>query len=762
MPAEIAAFALSSLLIAVLGGAMRKAAARAEASDERFRKFMENSPACVFIKDAAGRYVFMNAAAQRLVGVEDWRGKTDEQIIPAEAAHKVRENDARVLAGDAPASFALLYPAADGPRHLLSTKFALREADGSPLVGSITVDVTDQVRSAQEIRLIADTMSVGVVRCSRDMKYIWANRVFAAWAGRTPEEMAGLPIEAVIGAEGLAANRAYFERVLRGERVAYERLASFPNLERRWIHAVAEPTYDAAGRPDGWVGVVSDIHERKQAEEALAAAREQLQLIADSMSAAVALCSRDLRFVWVNRHFADWLGMQPAQLAGRPMLDIVGEDNLAAMRPYIARVLAGEQVQYERFVRYPVFGERWVRTSFSPAPGTEGWVAVISDIHERKLMEEALRETDRRKDEFLATLAHELRNPLAPVRNAVAILAKKGPLDPELDWSRDVIDRQVGHMSRLIDDLLDIARIASGKLRIRKERMALDRAIDAALETSRLNITAAGHSLSVLLPSEPVTLEADPTRLAQVLSNLLNNAARYTEGRGSISLSAEVQGRHVAITVEDNGIGFPPEVAGRLFEPFSQLTSAHERSHGGLGIGLSLVQGIVELHGGSVQARSAGPGKGSEFVVRLPLPSHAGAAQAKAVAPARTAPAEGLRVLVADDNRDAADSLRRILAIYGHEVQVAYDGNSAIRLAGEFRPQVAVLDIGMPGASGFEVARGLREHYGRETTLIALTGWGQESDRRRALEAGFDYHLTKPVEPGALNDLLAGVGRKKE
>jgi CheY-like chemotaxis protein len=299
-------------------------------------------------------------------------------------------------------------------------------------------------------------------------------------------------------------------------------------------------------------------------------------------------------------------------------------------------------------------------------------------------------------------------------------------------------------------------------LRIRKERITLDRAIDAALETSRPNITAAGHSLSVLLPSEPVTLEADPTRLAQVLSNLLNNAARYTEGRGSISLSAEVQGRHVAITVEDNGIGFPPEVAGRLFEPFSQLTSAHERSHGGLGIGLSLVQGIVELHGGSVQARSAGPGKGSEFVVRLPLPSHAGAAQAKAVAPARTAPAEGLRVLVADDNRDAADSLQRILAIYGHEVQVAYDGNSAIRLAGEFRPRVAVLDIGMPGASGFEVARRLREHYGRETTLIALTGWGQESDRRRALEAGFDYHLTKPVEPGALNDLLAGVGRKKE
>ncbi len=411
-PAEIAAFALSSVLIAALGGAMRRAAARAEASDERLRKFMENSPACVFIKDAAGRYVFMNAAAQALVGASDWRGKTDDELLPPEVARTVRENDARVLAADAPATFALAYPAAEGPRHFHSTKFLLRDADGSPLVGSITVDVTEQARSAQEMRLIADTMSVGVVRCSRDLRYIWANRVFADWAGRSPEEMAGLPIQAVIGADGLAANREYFERVLRGERVAYERVANFPNLRSRWIHAVAEPTYDAAGRPDGWVGVVSDIHERKQAEEA------------------------------------------------------------------------------------------------------------------RSRMEEALREADRRKDEFLATLAHELRNPLAPVRNAVAILAKKGPLDPELTWSREVIDRQVDHMSRLIDDLLDLARIGSGKLRIRKERIALEHAIDLALETSRPNFTATGHSLSVLLPSELDLLEADESRLANEQANLLYNDAR--------------------------------------------------------------------------------------------------------------------------------------------------------------------------------------------------------------------------------------------
>jgi CheY-like chemotaxis protein len=256
-------------------------------------------------------------------------------------------------------------------------------------------------------------------------------------------------------------------------------------------------------------------------------------------------------------------------------------------------------------------------------------------------------------------------------------------------------------------------------------------------------------------------VEADAARLAQVFSNLLNNAARYTEGRGEIALSAEVHSGEVAVSVQDNGIGFPPEVGARLFEPFSQLTSPNERSHGGLGIGLSLVQGIVALHGGTVEARSAGPGTGSEFIVRLPLPSLSQALEEKKTVQAKRAvPATGVKVLVADDNRDAADSLQRILSLYGYEVQVAYDGTAAMKLGDAFRPKVAVLDIGMPGANGFEVARDIRDKRGRDITLIALTGWGQEGDRRRAMEAGFDYHLTKPVDPGALNDLLVEVASK--
>jgi two-component system CheB/CheR fusion protein len=770
--AEIVAYCISTGLITALGGARRAAGLRAEASELRFSQFMENSPAAVFIKDEAGRYVFMNAAAEKVIGTKEWRGKGDEELLPQAAARRVRDHDRQVLESDAPAAYELTIEGSGGPRHFHSSKFPLRDAAGRVFVGSVTIDVTEEAQTAEELRqqreqlrLVTDTMSAGMVRVSSDLKYVWVNRVFASWAGKTPAEIVGRPIVEVVGADGLRALQPYTDRLLGGDRVEYERLASFPLLGQRWIHSVAEPTFDETGLPNGWVAVVSDVHARREAEEALRAAQQQLQIVLNTIPAAVRNCSRDRRYIWVNAMFARWLDKRAEDIVGRPMVEVVGEALTRELAPYIERVLAGEQVRYERVAEFAGLGRRWVTTVLSPTfdagGAVTGWVATSSDVHDRKLMEETLRDADRRKDEFLATLAHELRNPLAPIRNAVAILAKKGSLDPELNWSREVIDRQVDQMSRLIDDLLDIARIASGKLLIRKQRIPLERAIDMALETSRPHINAAGHSLSVLLPSERVTVEADAARLAQVFSNLLNNAARYTEGRGEIALSAELHSGEVAVSVQDNGIGFPPEVGARLFEPFSQLTSTNERSHGGLGIGLSLVQGIVALHGGTVEARSAGPGKGSEFIVRLPLPSLSQALEEeKSVQPKSAVPVTGVKVLVADDNRDAADSLQRILSLYGYEVQVAYDGTAAMKLGEAFRPKVAVLDIGMPGANGFEVARDIRDKRGREITLIALTGWGQEGDRRRAMEAGFDYHLTKPVDPGALNDLLVEVVSK--
>ena len=613
----------------------------------------------------------------------------------------------------------------------------------------------------RDLQIVTDTMSASVARCSADYRYLWVNRLYAHTLGLTPEEVMGKPMVDVIGADAVARIRPHVQEVLRGRRVEYERYAQRPQ-GRRWIHASLEPTRDAGGKPDGWVAVIHDVDDGRRAAEALRDAREQLQIITDTMSAAVCRTGNDLRYLWMNPEYARWLGMTVDAAVGKPVADLLGPSQMREVAPYIARVLQGEQVHYERLADMPGLGRRWVRVVFTPivdnAGQVDGWVTICTDIHDRRLAEEALREADRRKDDFLATLAHELRNPLAPIRNAAAILARKGPLDPELAWSREVIARQVEQMSRLIDDLLDIERISRGKFLVRRESIALEQAIDMALEMSRPYITAAGHRLSVLMPNERVMVDADVTRLAQVFSNLLNNAAKFTPPRGAISLAVEAEDNAVSVTVEDSGIGFPPEMGERLFRPYAQL-SGPQAGQGGLGIGLSLVQGIVQLHGGTVVARSEGAGKGARFTVRLPLAAPPSTQPHGAHREPAPLPPPGLRVLIADDNKDAADSLQRILSHYGYSVKAAYDGFSAIELALIFEPHIAVLDIDMPGKTGYDVAQALRERAGTPPMLVALTGWGQEGDRRRAMEAGFHHHLTKPVDPGTLNALLAEIAR---
>ena len=459
---------------------------------------------------------------------------------------------------------------------------------------------------------------------------------------------------------------------------------------------------------------------------------EELRLVAETMPAAAAHCSRERRFVWVNPTFARWLARRPEDIVGRTLDEVLGVRNAREIEPHVARVLAGEQVRYERLVDLPGLRGRWVSTVFTPT--RDGWIATALDIH-------AYKQADQQKDQFLATLAHELRNPLAPIRNAVAILGRKGSQDPEVAWSQAVIDRQIDHLSRLIDDLLDIERIARGRFVLKKEHVPLEFIVDMALEASRPTLNAAGHHLSVLLPSERVVLEADATRLSHVLTLLLKNAARHMEGRGSISLSASVESGAVLVSIEDGG------------------TAAAQPGNDD-GVALTLVRGITKLHEGSLDIRAPASGQGTEVVVRLPL-SRGQPVLAQRPAAYTARPFAGsLRVLVADDNRDAADSLQRILALYGHDVRVAYDGNAAVQLGEEFHPRVAILDIGMPGTNGYDVARALRNRNGRQVTLVALTGWGQEADRRRATEAGFDFHLTKPVEPSTLHDLLAQVAVK--
>jgi PAS domain S-box-containing protein len=375
---------------------------------------------------------------------------------------------------------------------------------------------------------------------------------------------------------------------------------------------------------------------------------------------------------------------------------------------------------------------------------------------ERRRAEDALREADRRKDEFLATLAHELRNPLAPMRNALQVIQLAADDAGAVRQAREMMERQMRHMVRLVDDLLDVSRITRGKLDLRKQRVDVAAVARAAVEASRPLIDAAGHELSVVLPPQPVFVDADPVRLAQVVSNLLNNAAKYTEPGGRVWLTAERQGSDAVVSVRDTGLGIPPEMLSKVFEPFTQVDRTLEKAQGGLGIGLTLVRRLVEMHGGSVEARSAGYGHGSEFVVRLPAVL---AAPARDDGPAANGrPAARRRILVVDDNRDAAVSLAMMLELMGNEVRTANDGREGVDEAEAFRPDVVVLDIGLPRLNGYEAARHIREQaWGHDVVLIAVTGWGQDEDRRRSKEAGFNFHLVKPVEPAALEKLLAGL-----
>jgi CheY-like chemotaxis protein/two-component sensor histidine kinase len=377
----------------------------------------------------------------------------------------------------------------------------------------------------------------------------------------------------------------------------------------------------------------------------------------------------------------------------------------------------------------------------------------VRDITARKEIEEALREADRRKDEFLAILAHELRNPLAPLRNSLYVLRQSAGERATVDKVRDMMERQVDHLVHLVDDLLEVSRINRGKIALRKQRVGLAAIIQTALETALPAIESAGHRLSITLPSEPLDLEADPIRLAQVFANLLNNAAKYTEAGGRIDVLARQEEQEVMVAVRDTGVGIPADMLPRVFELFLQVETTRGHAQGGLGIGLTLVKSLVELHGGRVEARSPGLGQGSELTVRLPI---ATGARAEAIRRDAEAPLAPRRILVVDDNRDAADSLGMLLEALGSEVEIAYDGPAALEAVPRYRPEVVLLDIGMPGMNGHEVARRLRERpEGRDLMLVALTGWGQDQDRRCSEAAGFDRHLVKPVALDALRDLLA-------
>lgn len=380
-------------------------------------------------------------------------------------------------------------------------------------------------------------------------------------------------------------------------------------------------------------------------------------------------------------------------------------------------------------------------------------------LAESRRTAEALRDADRRKDEFLATLAHELRNPLAPIRNGLHLMRLAGHDPVTVASSREMMERQLVHLVRLVDDLLDISRVTSGKIQLRLDRISVRSAIEAAVETSRPAVERGGHTLEMRVPEEPIWLRADAVRLAQVLGNLITNAAKYTPDGGRIELTAERDGDEAVIQVTDTGVGIPADMLPRVFDLFSQVGGHLERSQGGLGIGLALARSLVELHGGRVSAESGGPGRGSTFTVRLPATPIPGRLNPPTPPPEVAAPEKrARRILVVDDNRDGAESLATLLQLAGHTTRLAHSGSDAVKAVQEFQPDLVFLDIGMPGMSGYEVAEQLRaDPATHRIVLIAVTGWGTEEDRRRTTEAGFAHHLTKPVDPNVLERLLNAI-----
>jgi len=398
-------------------------------------------------------------------------------------------------------------------------------------------------------------------------------------------------------------------------------------------------------------------------------------------------------------------------------------------------------------------GYEWELHRITLSDGRPGVVCYYFDATKLRQAEHELKEADRKKDEFLATLAHELRNPLAPLRNALSILSIS-PDPNALDRLKEMMTRQVNQMVRLIDDLLDVSRINRGKLELRMEQVELVLIINHAVESCRPMADGSNHTVTVTLPPQPLVLSADPIRLAQVFTNLLNNSCKFTKDGGRISMSVERQGRDVVVAVKDDGIGIPPDKIDGIFEMFSQVDRTLEKSEGGLGIGLALVKRLVELHGGSIEARSEGLGKGSEFIVRLPVDVEHQSLPDEPVEAIR--PSASRRILVVDDNRDSADTLVMLLRLSGNETFAAHDGEEAVEVAAKNRPDVILLDIGLPKLNGYDACRRIREQqWAKNIAVIALTGWGQDEDRRKSSEAGFSGHMVKPVDHAALMKLLA-------
>jgi PAS domain S-box-containing protein len=516
------------------------------------------------------------------------------------------------------------------------------------------------------------------------------------------------------------------------------------------------PVRLANGEIVGIVVVFRDVTEHKRAE------REHAWLAAIIESSDDAIASKTLEGIvtsW-NPAARRLFGYEPDEIVGKPITTIIPLELQPEEVEILARLRRGERIDHYETVRVAKDGRRIdIALTVSPIRGEDdtiiGASKIARDITERKRQERALREADRQKDEFLATLAHELRNPLAPICAAAELLRNAKSLAPELRAATAILERQARQMTHLVDDLLDVSRITSGRIRLHPEPLELTELLKTVIDTCRQSPEAARHRITLTPSGAPVHVSGDHTRLTQVFSNILHNAVKYTPPGGRIEVALRGEDGEATVAIRDNGMGIPPEMLDHIFEPFAQLDRSYERPDGGLGIGLALAKRLLELHHGRIEARSAGRGQGTEFLIRLP--SIAATSPRRVTAPQRPADVpESRRVLIADDNHDAGISLSMLLQSMGHDTRVVHDGIEAVEEAELFRPDVVLLDLGMPRLDGYETARRIAGRpWAAATQIVAVTGWGQEADRHRAKAAGFHRHLVKPVDVAALQQVMA-------
>jgi PAS domain S-box-containing protein len=616
----------------------------------------------------------------------------------------------------------------------------------------------DQRKAAErELSDFIENALEGLHKVGPDGTILWANKAELQMLGYEEDEYIGRHISEFHADRDAIGD--VLGRLLRGENI-YNQPAVLRckngNLKHVLIHSNA---YFEGGQFLYSRCFTRDMTEIRQAD------RDRAMLAAIIESSEDAIISKTFDGVvrsW-NTGAQRIFGYTPEEAVGQPITLIIPSERLGEEREILARLRRGERIEHYETERVAKDGRRIdISLTISPLRDSNGNLIgaskIARDISARRRAEQQLKDADRRKDEFLATLAHELRNPLAPIRNGLHLLRMSGQSGAGAGHVHEMMERQVAHMVRLVDDLLELSRISRGQIELKRERIALATVIKHSVETTKPFIESGEHRLDVSLPDDPVMVEGDIDRLSQVFANLLSNAAKYTNKGGAISVRVSCSGDDAVVTVRDNGIGIPRDMLTRIFEMFAQVKNPLRRSQDGLGIGLNLVRTLVQMHQGSVEARSEGLGKGSEFVVRLPLSqSESINVQTRTLAADEPTDTRSVRrILCVDDNRDSADSLGMLLRFLGADVQIAYDGPSALEAIKICRPSIILMDLGMPELNGCEVARRIRQDpQFQDVLLIAITGWGQEEDQRRSREAGFDHHLVKPVDLSALQALIA-------